>query len=260
VNDLENAVATRLHSLADDLTPGIDVVGQVGDARARYRRRQRTRTGLALASVAIAAAAVGVPSAIGALSSSPDPGRDAARPVPTTSAARSSADGEPSAVPLRSLADDLRVALQARATPLSLEAPAAADSCPVRAPTVNSSFGATPAEHSSGAAAGDCLWRTPDGDLQVALGFMAGGTIDQIHTDVDTEHGLAGCLPTALPGSLTFTALALCDEDGGTGWHLRIMDTGGSGFWLLSVTVGDQRPEGPVATVAAVLDAVDADL
>jgi hypothetical protein len=260
VNDIENIVATRLHSLADDLAPEIDVVGHVRDARARVRRRRRTRTGLALATAAVAAAVVGLPPAIGALSSSPDPRRDAATPVPTTSAAPSSTDGEPSAVPLDSLAEDLRVALQARTTPLSLDAPAAAGGCAERAPTVNSAFGATLAEHSSGAAAGDCVWSTPDGHLQLALGFMAGGTVDQIHTDVDAETATGGCLPTALPGSLTFTALALCDEDGATGWHIRVMDTSGSGFWLLSVTVGGHRPQDPVATVAAVLEAADADL
>jgi hypothetical protein len=144
--------------------------------------------------------------------------------------------------------------------PLSLDGPAAAESCPERAPTVNGAFGAVLAEHSSGAAAGDCVWSTPDGDLQVTLGFMVGGTIDQIHIDVDAETARAGCLPTALPGSLTFTALALCEEDGATGWHLRVMDTSDSGFWLLTVTLSDRRSEDPAATVAAVLDAADADL
>jgi hypothetical protein len=93
----------------------------------------------------------------------------------------------------------------------------------------------------------------------MALGFMAGGTVDEIHADVDAETARTGCYRTALPGSVTFTALALCGEDGGTSWHVRVMDTGGTGFWLLSVAV-DDRHQDPAATVAAVLDAADADL
>jgi hypothetical protein len=270
VNDLENVVASRLHSLAEELAREIDVVGQVREGRARFRRRRRQRTGVALAAVAVGALVVGLPPAIGALSSSQDPARDAARPSPTTAAAPADTDREDSAqaraeqalrnARLHSLAEELRATLQARTVPLSLGAPVATGNCPERAPTVNSAFGAALAEHSSGAAEGDCLWRTPEGDLQVALGFMAGGTIDQIHADVDAETAGAGCYPTALPGSLTFTALALCEEEGGTGWHLRVMDATGTGFWLISVTVGDRSPEDPASTVAAVLDAADADL
>ena len=272
MNEIETVLHSRLHSLAEDLT-GAGTAGShasyADSARARFRRRRRTRTGLALAAAAVVAGVVSV-SVSGGLSSSPRPGRDAAHPGATTSAAPSGTESGDSsqrwaeeaatAARLHLLAEDLRNALQARATPLSLGGPPVGDGCPEREPTVTSALGLLPAEHSSGAAQGDCVWRTPDGDLQVALGFMAGGTVDQIHTDVDAETARAGCLPTALPGSLSFTALALCEEDGGTGWHIRVMDRTGSGFWSLSVTVGDQRPQDPAATVAAVLDAADADL
>ena len=273
MNEIETVLHSRLHSLAEDLT-GAGTAGShpsyaasyADSARARFRRRRRTRAGLAVAAAAVVAGVVSV-AVSGALSSSPDPGRDAAHPAPATSAPPSgtqssqrSAEQAATAARLHLLAEDLRNALQARATPLSLGGPPVGDGCPERAPTVNSALGLLPAEHSSGAAQGDCVWRTPDGDLQVALGFMAGGTVDQIHTDVDAETARAGCLPTALPGSISFTALALCEEDGGTGWHLRVMDRTGSGFWSMSVTVGDQRPQDPAATVAAVLDAADADL
>jgi hypothetical protein len=272
MNEIETVLHTRLHSLAEDLTgttTAFSHAAYADSARARFRRRRRTRTGLAVAAAAVVAAVVGVP-VIGDPSSSPDPGRGAAHPAPTTSAPPSDTGSEDisqqraeraaTAARLQSLADELRAALQSRATPLSLEGPATAGSCPERAPTVNSDFGAALAEHSSGAAAGDCVWRTPDGDLQVALGFMAGGTIDQIHSDVDAETARAGCLTTALPASVTFAAVALCPEDGATGWHFRIMDTTGTGFWVLSVTVGDERPQDPAATVVAVLEAADADL
>jgi hypothetical protein len=252
MNELETVLRTRLHSLAEDLTRATEPSSQADSARVRFRRRRRTRTGLALAAAAVVAAVVGVPPAIGALSSSPDRGHEAAGPGPTSAA--------PPDARLEALAEDLRVALRARTTPLSLEGPAAPSTCPERAPTVNSAFGAVLAEHSAGAAGGDCVWLTPDGDLQVALGFMAGGTVDEIHTDVDAETARAGCYSTALPGSVTFTVLALCEEDGATGWRVRVMDTSGTGFWLLSVSVGDRRPQDPATTVAAVLDAADADL
>src|SRR4051812_1002257 len=266
MNEMDTVLRTRLHSLADDLTSATPGASSHADsARARFRRRRRARAGLAVASAAVAAAVVAVP-VIGSLSS-PAPGRDGAAPGPTTSASPSSTASEASAqrqaeqaataARLHTLADDPRNTLAGREAPLSFEGPTAGGSCPDRAPTVTSALGLVPAEHSSGAAQADCVWRTPAGDLQVAIGFMTGGTVDQIHADVDAETARGDCLPTALPWSLTFAALALCAEDGGTGWHIRVMDTSGTGFWLLSVTVGDQRPQDEVFTVAAVLDAAD---
>lgn len=254
MNEMDTVLRTRLHSLADDLTRATPAASSHADAaRARFRRQRRVRAGLAVASAVVAAALVAVP-VIGS-QSSPAPGRGAADPGVTTSPSPSGTESG-----LRPLADDLRNALLARAAPLSFAGPTAGRSCADRAPTVTSALGLLPAEHSSGAAQGDCVWRTPAGDLQVAIGFMAGGTVDQIQADVDAETARDGCLSTDLPGSLTVAALALCEEDGGTGWHVRVMDTGGTGFWLVSVTVGDHRPQDQVSTVAAVLDAADADL
>jgi hypothetical protein len=249
-------LSSRLDRLADEMTPPLDVVATVRTAREAHRRRRRGR--IALVAVATATAAVVAGTTVGLdLLSSSAPGRDEAAPAPSTA---SGTPIPPEEGRLETLAEDLRVALQARIEALALGAPPVADTCPERAPTLNSAFGAVLAEHSSGAAAGDCVWRTPNGDVQITLGFMAGGTVDQIHADVDAEVARSGCLPTALPGSLTFTALALCEEDGATGWHLRVMDTTGDGFWLLNVTLDDQRAEDPATTVAAVLDAADTDL
>ena len=48
-------LADRLHRLADDITPAMDVVGQVRAARQRHRRQRRTRaTVLAVATAATA--------------------------------------------------------------------------------------------------------------------------------------------------------------------------------------------------------------
>jgi hypothetical protein len=275
VNDHTTSVLrSRLHQLADELTPPLDVVGEVRAARLRRRRQRRVRITLVAAATVTAGALIGVPLTIDSLTSAPSGG--VAGPASTSASSTTSDPGDADrraaedavrraqeadrTARLDGVAEDLRAALRARPTPLSLGAPPALGSCPEMAPTVNRSFGADLAEHSSGAAGGDCVWRTPDGHLQLTIGFMAGGTIDQIHADVDAEKTRAGCYPTALPGSLTFTALALCEEGEGTGWHLRVMDTSGTGFWLISVTVGDRSPEDATTTVAAVLDAADADL
>jgi hypothetical protein len=83
VNDHETTVLTsRLHQLADELAPPLDVVGQVRDARARHRRRRRTRIVLLAAATATTAALIGVPLTIGSLTSAPSGG--VAGPAPTS--------------------------------------------------------------------------------------------------------------------------------------------------------------------------------
>jgi hypothetical protein len=79
----------RLHRLADDMTPAVDVVGQVRAARTRNRRQRRSRMVFLALATATAAAAVAVPLSIGATNSSaPDggvagPGSPSSTVVPT---------------------------------------------------------------------------------------------------------------------------------------------------------------------------------
>jgi hypothetical protein len=86
MNDQETTVLTsRLHQLADELTPPLDVVGQVRDARARHRRRRRTRIVLLSAATATTAALIGVPLTFGSPTSAPPGG--VAGPAPTSATA-----------------------------------------------------------------------------------------------------------------------------------------------------------------------------
>jgi hypothetical protein len=70
VNDHDTTVLTsRLHQLADELTPSLDVVAQVRGARAGHQRRRRTRIALLAAATATAVLLIGVPLTIGSLTS-----------------------------------------------------------------------------------------------------------------------------------------------------------------------------------------------
>jgi hypothetical protein len=88
MNNLDTAfLSTRLHDLADELTPRLEVTAQVRGARSRYRRQRRGRLAV-IGTVAATLAVVGVPTAIGALSSAQAPHGQTARPgvsTPTTS-------------------------------------------------------------------------------------------------------------------------------------------------------------------------------
>ena len=78
MNELERDLAARLHGLADDYTaPSHGVRPEA--AVARYRQVRRTRRMVTVVAAVVAAVVVGVPTAVGQLSSAPDPG-DVARP------------------------------------------------------------------------------------------------------------------------------------------------------------------------------------
>jgi hypothetical protein len=69
VTDHETSVlSSRLHRLADDLAPPVDVVGQVREARARHRRQRRGRITLIAVATATAAVVVGTATAVDLLS------------------------------------------------------------------------------------------------------------------------------------------------------------------------------------------------
>jgi hypothetical protein len=87
-------LADRLHRLADDMTPVVDVVGQVRAAREGHRRQRRGRITLIAVGAATLAVLVAVPVTVGALSSAPSGG--VAGPVPTST--ESSAGDLPSDV------------------------------------------------------------------------------------------------------------------------------------------------------------------
>jgi len=69
VTDHETSVlSSRLHRLADDLTPPLDVVGQVRKARERRRRQRRGRMALVAVATATAAVVLGTATAVDLLS------------------------------------------------------------------------------------------------------------------------------------------------------------------------------------------------
>jgi hypothetical protein len=73
VNDHETSVLTsRLHRLADDMAPPLDVVGQVRAARASHVRQRRGRIALIAVATATAAVVVGTATAADLLSAAPD--------------------------------------------------------------------------------------------------------------------------------------------------------------------------------------------
>jgi hypothetical protein len=85
VNDHQTTVLTaRLHQLADDLTPPLDVVEQVRAARARHRRTRRTRIGFLALATATAALVIGTATSIHVLAS---PEHQVAGPGVTTTEA-----------------------------------------------------------------------------------------------------------------------------------------------------------------------------
>ncbi|RFU22336.1 hypothetical protein [Geodermatophilus marinus] len=94
MTDHQTLLSSRLHGLADDLAPTVDVVGLVRDARQRHRRRHRGRIALGAVATATAAVVVGVTSAPDLLSaghrgevarpSTTAPSAPATTPPPTT--------------------------------------------------------------------------------------------------------------------------------------------------------------------------------
>lgn len=81
------ALSTRLHQLAGDLAPQVDVVGQVRAARTRHLRQRRGRITLLAVATATAALVVGTTTAVTALSAPRD--GDGAGPGAPTSATTS---------------------------------------------------------------------------------------------------------------------------------------------------------------------------
>jgi hypothetical protein len=288
VSDHETSTLTaRLTSLADELAPSADPGAQVRGARARYRRQRRNRIAAVGVVAAAAILAVGVPTAIGALSSAPDRGEVAGpgEAVPSETTGGGTAPGTTQGPPqgredaqkvdrwtetldqraerdarLSSVADGLRAALQARPAPLSLTAPEVFGRCPDWAPALSSSLG-VPLEPQDGPAGSGpfCLWSgfPENEDVVVQLEYATGSTREQMYEDVTIEAAEHDCYPTALPGVAVAHGLLLCDEDGRTSWGLRFLDTDESVVWSLTVNISDRHPGDDVQAVMAAVELLD---
>ena len=96
MNEHDTTVLTsRLHQLADDMAPTVDVVGQVRAARLRHQKQRRGRIGLIAVATATAAVVLGTSSALDLLSASG--GGEVAAPTGTESPATTAP--APSVVP-----------------------------------------------------------------------------------------------------------------------------------------------------------------
>jgi hypothetical protein len=276
VSDLETTVRGRLQHLADDLTPIDDPVLHVRGARVRYRRQRRIRVTALSVLAAVVVLAAGVPASLGAFTASPS-GGEVAGPGATTSPtaeeslredARENAErvAEREGVldraaerdaELRPSVERLGTALAARTAPLSLTGPATG-SCPGWAADLSTALGAA-VDQSTGDLASGCRWSGSSGaDVAVEVEFVPGTTHEQFTNEVNAEAALGDCYVSAMPGTATLTALILCDEDGGTSWRLRVVDSSLTGHWRLTTTLGEGHAGDQAAPVAAVVELADA--
>jgi hypothetical protein len=271
VNDIESDVRTRLHRLADDVTLG-DPLAEAGRARVRYRRQRRTRAGLVAVAAAVVAIVIGVPTALGAFSAAPD--GDVARQVPVSGTPATSAaapsDHEDERIGARwsdtlenraerdarlgPVAERLRTALASRGEPIALPLPPAGTPCPDWTAPLSSVLGTAVTPDAGDSLAAGCRWSGPEVSVEVQL--AADASREQLGHEVNADDAVNGCYPTALPGTELFTTLSLCENAGGSTWRMRVLASGGTGFWTLTVTV----PDGVDAaqTAATVLTLADA--
>jgi hypothetical protein len=289
VNDLD--LTARLHDLADDLAGPAD--GVVPETTiARYRRRRRTRVGLVATVAAVVAIAVGVPTAIGSLSSSD---REVAVPTPSVSTTTAKPTTLPTTAPTRSTRpadtspDPAHVAeLQQVAAGLpavTLASPELWDqwlpegrpypqasidedaaTCPRLAARLGEVIGQQMSYWTGTLPGYGCTWvETPldpdfaDYDYVVTVAFWADGTtVDEFRRlregpGQGTHHCPWVDLPSVAPGSL----LARCAGPGTTGYTLAVPDIRvEGGLWVLGVTVEDAAAVRPATILPVLVDGV----
>jgi hypothetical protein len=249
MNDLDTSfLTTRLHGLADELAPAVDVTTQVRQARSRHRRRQRGRLAV-IATVAATVAVVGVPTAIGTLSSAQAPHGQVAHPgigtpagPPATSAPSDRSTAE-EGVRLAAAAAEMHEVTSRLTTPLSLTAPADLSGCPDgaglgRVAGVHFAYreGSLPGGRQG------CRWATDGGAgspaedrYAVGIGFLRGTTPAQMRAA--TTKSDSGCRTVDVPSVATGAVLQRCDTGSGTDWWLDVPDTEGAGVWVLSTSI-----------------------
>jgi hypothetical protein len=273
----------RLHRLADDLAPQLDVVDQVRRARAGHSRTRRGR--LLFLAVATAAAAVAVPLSIAASNASgPDGGvagpggsqstavptptisaEDAARRMAELAAARAEARARTREAAQEKLATDvaaLKATFAARATPLSLTAPTGKWSCPSDKGGAMSAALGIGLDYGVRTLPGDqgCAWRSGVELANLADSFTLGIGFDVRLTERDLRDGFLftdGCEQTDLPGSAPAAVLEVCLDEEDDSLMLYVPDSSGTGVWTFASVVGRNQPVNPATAMAAVVDVAD---
>jgi hypothetical protein len=238
VTDRETTLLSeRLHRLADDMTPQLDVVGQVRTARARHKRRRMRLAFLAVAT-ATAATAVAVPLTTGVLSSAPS-GEVAGPGRPTTEAPTGGEDRDEDGARVDQRITQLEVEEATRAnlapgverlsatfralrTPISLSAPSS-PSCGLG---LEGALSGT-----ADACAMPQFPSPPATEVRGTIRFRAGESVDDLRQDVNRESG--GCYPAAMPNPGPMAVLVACQTPDGSEWTLRILAADDSGVWEL---------------------------
>jgi hypothetical protein len=296
VNDLD--LSGRLHDLADDLGDPHDEVSPES-VIALYRRGRRTRAGLIATVAAVVAIAVGVPTAVGTLSSSD---REAAVPTPSAATTTPAAPTTTTATPTTPTTRSTRPAdtspepehvaeleqVAAGLPAVSLTSPELWDQwLPEGRPYPQSSIdedtltcprlstrlaGVTGQEMSywTGTLPGyGCTWvETPlDAvnnvyDYFVTVAFYAdGSTVDELRLLREGPgQGTHFCPWVDLPSVAPGSLLARCAGSGTTTYSLAVPDTRvDGGLWILTVDAKDAAPVRPSAILPVLLEGVVAE-
>jgi hypothetical protein len=295
VNDLD--LSARLHDLADGLAgPAGGVAPET--TIARYRRRRRTRAGLVATVAAVVAIAVGVPTAIGNLSSdgevavpTPSVSTTTAAPTtarsttPTTAPTRSTRPADTSPEPAH-VAELQQVAAGLPA--VTLTAPTLWDqwlpegrpypqasidedaaTCPRLSARLADVIGQQ-MSYSTGTLPGyGCTWvETPldpnyaDYDYVVTVAFWADGTtVDELRRLREGPgQGTHHCPWVDLPSVAPGSLLARCAGPGSTSYALAVPDTRiDGGLWVLGVSAEDAVAVRPATILPVLVDGVVAE-
>ncbi|TYP87125.1 hypothetical protein [Blastococcus xanthinilyticus] len=262
-------ISARLDDLADQLAPGFDPRAHALGARDRYRQQRRTRLGTAAVAAVVVAVGIGVPTALGALTASPGggvagPGTAGTEAVPEDSAARSAAedarrareaeDRATAAAEEAAAVEMVAGVLGARTPPLELRA-GADRACPDVAAGLIAALGGGTRPTTGTDLTGGCRWSTPGPALTLSL--VPGQTEDQMVGEVDRSVAAEGCTVRVMPSAVDVTPLTVCPAGTGTTWTLRVPDSGGAGYWVLSAEDAPTAEAGSGGLLALV-DVVDA--
>ncbi len=263
MSDHETTVlGRRLSDLADELAPSIDVLSQIDGARVRYRRDRRARIAVVSVAAALAMAAVAVPTAIGSFAG-PSSG-EVAGPSPTTTATASEhpadtrsavEEARDAVIGAHRVADDRLAAEEAarqaaeaaarqaararviadaladRDPPLELRDGGGRD-CPDEAARLTGALGAEVRTDGGVDLVGGCRWSGATVTLE--LSFVPGLTEEEMVREVGRSVSRDGCHVQAMPSTVDVTPLTVCPVGAGTTWTLRVPDSTGAGYWVLS--------------------------
>jgi hypothetical protein len=190
------------------------------------------------------------------------PGGDTEQGRADAEAARQRAE-QPEQERLAALAAELRTALEARESVLSLTAPADLGACPEDTGAMSAALGVDLIYRDSGLPgdAGECEWTTaaPSGGLadhlSVGIGFTPGWTEEDVSRGVLLDEG---CYRSAVPAT-PIAFVDVCPLEGqSTQWMVFVADAGGAGAWTFLAVAGQNQPVRGSAAIAAVLDVADA--